>query len=111
MTTSVKNRLKFIKHYQATGNVAQTCRRFSISRQTFYKWHRRYKKYGVSGLSDRTSRPKRFRSPTPKKTITKILKLHLQKGWGAKRISDGLKKQGIKVSRSTADRVLRRHGF
>lgn len=35
------------------GNVAQTCRRFGISRQTFYKWSARCGRHGEAGLCDR----------------------------------------------------------
>ena len=31
-------------------NVAQACRHFGLSRQTFYKWKARYKSHGDAGL-------------------------------------------------------------
>ena len=39
----VNHRLAVIRHAEeVTGNVAQTCRYFGITRQTFYVWLRRY---------------------------------------------------------------------
>src|SRR5690606_26613428 len=39
----VNHRLAVIRHAEeVTGNVAQTCRYFGITRQTFYRWLRRY---------------------------------------------------------------------
>src|ERR1700712_5901065 len=36
---------------------AELCRRFSISRQTGYKWLNRFKEAGLTGLADQSGRP------------------------------------------------------
>jgi len=62
----VKHRLAVLKHAEdVTGNVAQTCRYYRISRPTFYKWLDRYEEQGLEGLRDRSSfwRPRRARTP------------------------------------------------
>nr|MBA2599335.1 helix-turn-helix domain-containing protein [Actinomycetota bacterium] len=42
-----KHRLQVIRHAkEVTGNVAQTCRYYGISRPTFYRWYRRYEEKG-----------------------------------------------------------------
>jgi len=38
-------------------NVARVCRRFGISRKSFYKWKRRHAEHGDAGLSDRSLTP------------------------------------------------------
>jgi transposase-like protein len=39
----VRHCLAIIRHAEeVTGNVSQTCRYFGITRQTFYRWLRRY---------------------------------------------------------------------
>lgn len=54
----LNHRLAVIRHAEeVTGNVAQTCRYYGISRQTFYVWLRRYEEKGPEGLRDRSSRP------------------------------------------------------
>ena len=54
----VKRRLAIIRHAQeVTGNVAQTCRYYGISRQVYYKWLRRYEELGEDGLRDGSSAP------------------------------------------------------
>jgi hypothetical protein len=40
-------------------SVAQTCRRFGLSRQSFYKWKSRYELHGEAGLCDRPRIPHR----------------------------------------------------
>ena len=54
-----KHRLAVIRHArEVTGNVAQTCRYYGISRQTNYSWVRRYEEFGLDGLRDRSKSPK-----------------------------------------------------
>ncbi|MDH3261835.1 MAG: helix-turn-helix domain-containing protein [Acidimicrobiia bacterium] len=53
----VNHRLAVIRHAEeVTGNVAQTCRYFGITRQTFYVWLRRYQEKGLEGLRDKSRR-------------------------------------------------------
>jgi transposase InsO family protein len=40
-----------------TGEVAAFCREHGISRQTFYKWKRRFEAEGLAGLEERSRRP------------------------------------------------------
>ena len=48
----VNHRLAVIRHAEeVTGNVAKTCRYYGISRQTFYKWLRRYEEQGPEGFT------------------------------------------------------------
>lgn len=41
----------------AVPNVAEFCRQHQMSRQTFYKWRRRFQAGGVDGLQERSRRP------------------------------------------------------
>ena len=38
----IKRKLTVLKHAEESGNVAQTARRFGISRQCYYKWKHAY---------------------------------------------------------------------
>jgi transposase-like protein len=54
----IRHRLAVLRHAEeVTGNVAATCRYYGISRQTFYKWLRRYEELGEAGLRDGSKRP------------------------------------------------------
>lgn len=54
-----RHRLAIIRQAEeVTGNVAQTCRYYGISRNAYYIWYRRYQAEGIEGLRDRSSRPK-----------------------------------------------------
>ncbi len=54
----VRHRLAIIHHAEeVSGAVAQPCRYYGITCQTFYRWLRRYEEKGLEGLRDRSSRP------------------------------------------------------
>ncbi|MGE5619736.1 MAG: helix-turn-helix domain-containing protein [Sphingomonadaceae bacterium] len=60
-----KARLKWFSYYESHDhNVSLTCRHFGISRQTFYRWKRRYNPRDLSTLEDRPSIPKKRRVRT-----------------------------------------------
>jgi transposase-like protein len=68
-------RSKVMQHAAAIGNVAHTCRRFGISRKTFYKWRRRFLDHGDAGLGDRPAAPRRSPRATADDVISKIVYL------------------------------------
>ncbi|MCH7838243.1 MAG: helix-turn-helix domain-containing protein, partial [Chloroflexi bacterium] len=52
-------------YYERHGrNAALTCRYFGISRQTFYRWRRRYRPRRLASLEERSCRPRRVLQPT-----------------------------------------------
>ena len=60
-----KARLKWLDHYRGHGeNAALTCRHFGISRQTFYRWKRRYNPRDLTSLDERRHRPRCLGQPT-----------------------------------------------
>ena len=55
-----RQRLPWMLFYSFNGrNVARTCRHFGISRQTFYRWKRRFDRHDLSTLEGRSHRPKK----------------------------------------------------
>jgi len=69
-------RLKLLREASAMPrNVAQACRHFGLSRQTFYKWKARYKSQGEAGLCDCPRVPLHSPRATPRQVISKIVYL------------------------------------
>lgn len=73
--------------------------------RTARKWLARYKAEGAAGLQDRSSRPNKFRKPTPAKTVKRIIALRRQR-WTGKHIA-----RETGVSPATVSRVLKRAGL
>jgi transposase-like protein len=64
-------RLKVLRQASAVSrNVAQTCRHFGLSRQSFYKWKARYETHGEAGLCDQPRVPHHFPGATPREVIS-----------------------------------------
>jgi transposase InsO family protein len=93
-------------------SVALTCRHFGLSRKTFYKWKARFKSHGEAGLCDRPRVPHSSPRTTPRAVMSKVLYLRDRYGFGPSRIASYLKRfHQLTVARSTAHRILVRHGM
>jgi transposase InsO family protein len=73
--------------------------------RTARKWIDRYRREGVTGLRDRSSRPHRLRCPTPQAVIEQIEALRRQRMTGKQIASQ------VGVSAATVSRVLQRLGL
>jgi transposase-like protein len=69
-----------------TGNVAQTCRYYGISRQASYSWLGRYEERDLDGLRDRSQRPHASPWATPKEIVAKIVYLRSNHHFGPQKI-------------------------
>jgi len=56
----VHGRLEALLTYAQSGSVSGTCRKFGVSRQTFYRWLRRFDAHDLQSLADK---PKFFAKP------------------------------------------------
>lgn len=94
-------------------NVQELCRRFGISRQTGYKWLRRYRQDGPAGLADRPRRPHRAPGQTAPAVEAQVVALRdRHPAWGGRKLRARLLAQGLAdaPSASTITVILRRHG-
>jgi len=108
----VKYRLKVLKLAETLGNVSKACKILGMDRSTFYRYKRRFEKYGLKGLKNLPPIHKFHPKTTPPKTEKKIISLsqnHPQ--WGCYRISDHLKTKGISVSGPTIQKILTKNGL
>src|SRR4028119_1629350 len=106
-------RLKIIQ--EATSkprNIAPVCRKYHISRQTFYKWHDRYLAKGIAGLRDQPQGPHHCPRATHPDIVEKILYLRRHYGFGAVRISLYLRRyHNLIIAQRTIQRILKRRGL
>ena len=87
------------------------CKRFGVSRQTGYKWLRRYQQQRrFEDLADQSRRPCSSPERTSEQDEQAVLAVRDQKGWGAYKIQDVLRAEGSKLPRITIHRILQRHG-
>jgi transposase InsO family protein len=116
LSKGAKQRLKWFDYYQRhRQNVALTCRYFGISRQTFYRWQRRYEPQHLSTLEDRTHRPRRVRQPTWSPELAEAVRALREENprWGKDKLAPLLQAEGWTVSVSMVGRILtalQKHG-
>jgi transposase len=106
----VRHRLAVLRHAEdVSGNVAATCRYYGISRQAFYKWHRRFEELGEEGQRDRSSAPLHSPNATKTEVVGKIIYLRQHYHFGPQKISMYLKRyHDIAICPSGVYRILKR---
>ena len=109
LSRTARPRLQWMDYYGAHGqNAALTCRHFGISRQTFYRWKRRYDPHRLSSLEDGSHRPLRLRQRTWSRELA-LAVLHLREQyprWGKDKLVVLLRGRGWEVSTSMVGRIL-----
>ena len=117
-TCPVEQRVQFIRELKAgTRNMAALCRAFGISRQTGYKWWRRYEEAGggYKALLERPRRPKRSPgriSEAVEDAIVRARRKH--RTWGPRKLRTWLRERRPQVpwpAASTIGEILKRHGL
>ena len=98
-------RASLIARLQAGEKVSMVASSLGISRQTVYKWRRRFLQEGESGLRDRTSRP--HTSPRRLSEMS-VRAIHAKRAarWSSIRIA-----RSLEIPLSTVIRTLKREGL
>jgi len=102
-------RLQWMTYYLRKGrNAALTSRRFGISRQTFYRWWRRYDPQDLTSLEDRSHRPHHRRQPTwTAAQVQAVLAVRREyPRWGKDKLVVLLHRKGFGLSTSRVGRIL-----
>ena len=110
----IRNRFSLIHEREWTGNtISIICKRYGISRKTYYKWKNRYLQKGIEGLSDLSRRPHTIKYNKVTSEIHEtILDLRLTKRFGCNRIKFRLRRIiGLSLSTRTIYKILKRHGL
>jgi putative transposase len=113
---AAQTRLQWMLFYLFSGrNAARTCRHFGISRQTFYRWWRRFDRHDLTTLEERSHRPCKVRQPTWTAVLAeRVLALRKEYPcWGKDKLVILLAREKIYVSVSMVGRIrstLKRRG-
>jgi putative transposase len=116
LSPAARRRLKWMDYYEEhSRNASLTCRYFGISRQTFYRWRKRYQPRRLQSLEDHTRRPRRVRQSTWSPELAQaVLELREETRWGKDKLAPLLRQAGWTVSNSMVGRILsklRRRGL
>lgn len=91
--------------------VSNVCIAFGVSRETWYKWKRRYDTSGLDGLKNQSRRPHNIKYVKVTGELEKIiLELRLNSRFGPRRIKFRLKrKYGVSLGTKTIYNLLKKH--
>jgi transposase InsO family protein len=95
-------------------NIRELCRRFEISPTVAYKWLQRYRQEGLSGLANRSRRPRYSPRQTPSTVEGLVVGLRREHpAWGARKLRRRLQDLGHRElpATSTITDILHRHGL
>jgi transposase InsO family protein len=106
-------RLYVLRRAKELGNTSAACAELGISRTLYYRWRKRFERYGADGLHPRRRRASWGRPPEIESHDERaILALALSwPTWGPNRIALQLSRTGCSLSPSTVYRALRRAGL
>lgn len=92
--------------------ITNLCKSRGISRNTFYRWKRRFEREGHNGLFDRTPGRKRLpgRTIIREELVQKIIHLRLSRGLSFRQLAEALQRFLV-VSHTTIRRILYLRGF
>jgi putative transposase len=109
LSRAAQTRLQWMLFYFFNGrNAARTCRHFGISRQTFYRWKRRFRRHDLSSLEEHSHRPHKVRQPTwTSELAQRVLELRQQyPRWGKDKLVVLLGRERHRLSTSMVGRIL-----
>jgi transposase InsO family protein len=105
-------RFKLLEAADGSRSVSRVCRRFGVSRKTFYKWRQRRAAGGDAALGNRPRTPLQHPRTTPREVVSKVLYLRQTYHFGPSLIARYLKRfHDVSIAVATVHRVLGRHGM
>jgi hypothetical protein len=107
-----QRRIAVLDHAQRTGNVAEACQVFGISRTRYYEWKKVADLYGLEALMPKARRKPQMPEATPTHVLEALLTLAvLQPTIGCRQYADRLLDQGFSMAKSTVQKHLVAHGL
>ena len=106
-----EQRVRFVvEAVQKTRTFRALCAAYEISRPTGYLWLRRYRELGVTGIAERSRRPRRSPWQTGAELERQVVEVRRRyPDWGARKLGVVLAREGVELPRNTIHRILLRH--
>lgn len=91
--------------------VAEVARKYGIHRATLYRWIKKADPDGESPVNTLSSKPKTHPNQIPKDVVNKVIEVRSVKNRCAEIVQHQLKKEGIKISKSSINRIIKGNGL
>ena len=110
--TTSEERLRWIKPILdkeiSIRNMVKVC---PFSERTLKYWLAKYRRSGISGLEDRSRRPKSHPKETPIRIKERIIELRKKNKKCAKKLGWDLEKEGISLHYQTIQKIIKKEGL
>lgn len=112
-TEAMDQRKEFALKAMTTADFSELCREYGISRETGYKWRRRFVEEGLGGLREKSRRPQSSPQQLEEDVVCRILRLrYAHPTWGARKLVALYERQWAPApSESSVKRVLGKAGL
>jgi putative transposase len=109
----MEERIEFGLKAMGALNFRALCQEYGISTKTGYKWKERFLRDGLTGMEERSRRPKSHADQLAEETVCEIIRLKLAHGsWGPRKIRELYRRRhGEVASESSFKRILERAGL
>ena len=108
----IRRKTKVLEHAKQSGNVSHPCRKYGVSRDSFYRWKRQLENDGPNAMINSKPCPENPKIHVPKTVEEKVLYVRREFGLGQQRISWYLERYyGLKISSSGVFSVLKRNNM
>jgi len=105
-------RLTWMDYINEKNSIRKTSRHFGIPESTIRYWCKKYDRWRLSSLENKSKKPNRVReSPIPFSTIERIVALRQKYGWGKLKLQVLLRREGIEVGQSRIQKVINKAGL
>lgn len=110
----MEERIRFvIAAERGEKSISELCSEFGVSRSTGHRWLSRYRRGGcqIAAVCEHSRRPHYSPRRTAAEISNRVAALRSAHGWGARKLRVLLAAEGIRISESTINRILKHHGF
>jgi len=107
-------KLKVLQEAESEGaTITSVCDKYNLSRSVFRRWRQRYSEHGLEGLEDRPPVPKTTPKEVPAEIQDRVVEVKKSNMFlGSRKLKEHLERfEGIFLSVSTVNKILRRFGF
>jgi len=107
-----RHRISVLQYARNSKNITKTCKIFGISRTVYYRWLKRFEKFGRIGLLDiEPAKPVMPNKTKPDKENIILSYIVNYPSHGPKRIANELSAKGVMISDTGVYNVLKRNGL
>lgn len=112
LSRKAKMRLKWMDYIDADNSVRKTSRHFDIPEPTIRYWRKKYDRWNLKSLEDKSRKPNKVRvSEVAFEVVERVVELRQRYGWGKVKLQILLKRENIHVGQTRIQKIINQTGL